>query len=151
MNRAEATSRENINKYYTELYTVLIKYNLDDKTERNLNIDVTGVSKEHSPVKIFCSKNTKPQAVTSNRSTLTTIIAAENALGNHVQPYYDFKGKRWSPDVLNNAVPGAGGKMSETGWCNSQLFQTYMNNFFFIHIWTPDPEQPTRVLYNGHI
>lgn len=44
-------------------------------------------------LKIICDRSTKPQAVTSNRSTLTTVIAAGNALGNYVPQYYVFKRK----------------------------------------------------------
>lgn len=49
-------------------------------------------------LKIICDSSTKPQAVTSNRSTLTTVIATGNALGNYVPQYYVFKRKRWNPD-----------------------------------------------------
>lgn len=148
MKRAESASRENLNKYYKELHAILTKSNLHDKPQNIYNIDETGFSTEHSPLKIICNRNTKPQAVTSNRSTLTTVIAAGNALGNYVPPYYVFKGKRWNPDFMKNAAPGAEGEMSETGWSNSQVFQNYLTKFFIKHI--RSSEQPTLVLYDGH-
>lgn len=51
MNRAESASRENLNKYYKELHTILTKSNLHDKPENIYNIDETGFSTEHSPFK----------------------------------------------------------------------------------------------------
>lgn len=51
MNRAESASRENLNKYYKELHTILTKTNLHDKPENIYNIDETGFSTEHSPFK----------------------------------------------------------------------------------------------------
>lgn len=51
MNRAESASRENLNKYYKELHTILTKSNLYDKPENIYNIDETGFSTEHSPFK----------------------------------------------------------------------------------------------------
>lgn len=104
MNRAESASRENLNKYYKELHAILTKSNLHDKPKNIYNIDETGFSTEHSPLKIICNRNTKSQAVTSNRSTLTTVIAAGNALGNYVPPYYVFKGKRWNPYFLEKCT-----------------------------------------------
>lgn len=51
INRAESASRENLNKYYKELHTILTKSNLHDKPENIYNIDETGFSTEHSPFK----------------------------------------------------------------------------------------------------
>lgn len=99
-------------------------------------------------LKIICDRSTKPQAVTSNRSTLTTVIAAGNALGSYVPQYYVFKRKRWNPDFMKNVAPGADGEMSETGWSNSQVFPNYLTKFFIKHI--RSSERPTLVLYDEH-
>lgn len=99
-------------------------------------------------LKIICDSSTKPQAVTSNISTLTTVIAAGNALGNYVPQYYVFKRKRWNPDFMKNVAPGTDGEMSETGWSNSQVFPNYLTKFFIKHI--RSSEQPTLVLYDEH-
>ena len=58
------------------------------------NVDETGISTEHTPPTIVCGQDVKPQAITSARSSTTTIIAAGNVGGNHVPPYYVFKGKK---------------------------------------------------------
>jgi hypothetical protein len=44
----------------------------------------TGIATEHSPPKVVCSKESKPQAITSARSATVTIISGGNATGNHI-------------------------------------------------------------------
>ena len=105
-NRAEAASRETLNTYFNELDAILTKYNLKDKPAQIYNVDETGISTEHTPPMIVCGQDVKPQAITSPRSSTTTIIAAGNAVGNHVPPYYVFKGKRWNNNFLDGAPPG---------------------------------------------
>lgn len=53
--------------------------------------------------------------MTSPRSSTVTIIAAGNAIGNHIPPYIIFPGRRWMPVFLEGAPPGASGEMSESG------------------------------------
>ncbi|KAJ8321428.1 hypothetical protein KUTeg_001020 [Tegillarca granosa] len=84
----------------------MTKHNLTDRPDRIYNIDETGINTQHKPLKIVCSTDTKAQAVTSEKS-LTTIIGAGNAAGNHIPPYYVFKGKRWNSDLLTGCLPGA--------------------------------------------
>ena len=103
--RAKSASRDTLDKYYKELGTILTKHNLRDKPQNIYNVDESGVSTEHSPPKIVCTTNTKPQNITSTRSSNVTVIAAGNALGNSVPPYYIFPGQRWNPDFLNGACP----------------------------------------------
>jgi len=65
--RAQSASKEKLDSYYKELSTILTKYNLHDKPEHIFNGDETSVTTEHSPPKIACNKETKPQAITSGR------------------------------------------------------------------------------------
>ena len=141
-----------INNYYSELGNILTTNNLTNKLERIYNIDETGVSTEHSPPKIVCNVGTNPQAVTSPRSSTVTCIAAGNALGNSVPPYYVFPGARWNDDFLHGASTGTAGTMSKSGWSNSQVFQTYLNDHFlrYSSVSTGSSTEPTLVLYDGH-
>ncbi|XP_062575887.1 uncharacterized protein LOC134237756 [Saccostrea cucullata] len=126
--------------------------NLLDKPNRIFNIDETGITTDHVPPKIVCNKNTSAQAVTSPRSSTITIIAAGNALGNHIPPYYVFPGKRWMPAFLEGAVPGACGEMSESGWSNGAVFENYLTNHFARHAGITDDinQEPTLILFDGH-
>ncbi|XP_053374013.1 uncharacterized protein LOC128546748 [Mercenaria mercenaria] len=119
--------------------------------ERIYNIDESGSSTEHTPPKIICDKTTKPQSVTSPRSKNVTIIGGANAIGNHVPPFYIFPGKRWNDSLLDGAVAGAAGGMSESGWFNRGLFEEYIINHFARHVGLDRGDRPTTlILYDGH-
>ena len=51
------------------------------------------------PPNIIALLNDKAQAVNSPRSTTAKLIGCANAAGNHVPPYFIFKGKRLNPDL----------------------------------------------------
>lgn len=150
--RAQYASREVIDAYFKELSTIMTVNNLKDKPERLYNMDETGINTEHAPPKIVCDALCQPQAVTSPRSSLVTIIGGGNAIGNHIPPYYVFAGKRWNDLFLDGAPPGASGEMSDNGWSNSQIFQNYLTKHFAKHAGiTNDPNsEKTLVLYDGH-
>ena len=101
---------------------MVTKHNLRNKPSRIFNVDETGIATEHSPPKVVCNKESKPQAITSARSATITIIVGVNATGYHIPPYYVFPGKRWSDAFLNDAAPGSDGEMSVTGWFNTAIF-----------------------------
>ena len=117
--RAKSASRDTLDKYYIELGTILTNHNLRDKPQNIYNFDESGVSTEHSPPKIVCSTNTKPQNSTSTRSSNVTIIAAVNALGNSVPHTIFFQ-------VSDGTLISSAGEMSKKGWSNSETFHNYI-------------------------
>ena len=147
--RAKSASRETINNYYSEHGTILKANNLLNKPERIFNIDETGISTEHQPPKVVCSTDSNPQAVTSPRSSLVTIIAGGNAIGNSIPPYYIFAGKRWNPEFLQNACIGTSGEMTKNGWSNTEVFQNYVKKHF-VRYANLSSDTPTLLLYEGH-
>ena len=64
ISRAKSVSRETINNYYKELWTILTTNKLEVNPQNFYNIDETGVNSKHSPTKIVCDKNTVPQNIT---------------------------------------------------------------------------------------
>ena len=91
---------------YKELEVVLSVNIIKDKPWKIFNIDETGVNTEHSPPKIVCKKDTIPQNITSSRSATVTVIAAGNAAGQSIPPYYVFPGMRWNEDFLKGSSTG---------------------------------------------
>ena len=106
-----------------------------DKPQNIFNVCESGVSTEHSPPKSVCITNTEPQNITSTRSFNVTIIAAGNALGNDVSPYYIVPVQRWNPDLLNGACPGAADEMSKKGCSNSHYIAKHFFNICKIVWW----------------
>ena len=145
--RAKSTSHEVLERYYKELGSVLSTNNLENKPERIYNIDETGITTEHTPPKIICDKNLNPQSVTSLRGATVTVIAAGNAIGNSISPYYVFPGERWNDELLSGCTAGASGEMSKSGWSSSSVFQNYLTKHFvkYANISSVAPAEPCEV------
>ena len=134
MIRAKAVSREVIENYFNNLEQILNKYELSDKPHRIFNVDETGISPEHSPPSIVGPRGTTVPAITSVTFGTTTVISSCNATGQSVPPFFVFKGKRASEDLLSGALPGTGSTMSATGWSNSLIFHEYIKTHLSKHI-----------------
>ena len=91
--RAKATNPEKNKEYFKELDSIMTKYNLKDRTDLIYNIDEKGISIEHKPPYVVCSRQLKAQAITSPKSVNTTMIRMGNALGNYVPPFFVFLGQ----------------------------------------------------------
>jgi hypothetical protein len=152
LSRAKSASKENIDKYFQELNSILTEHDLKQSPQRIFNIDESGFSTEHKPPKIVCGNLTKPQAVTSARTKTVTVIGAANALGNHIPPFYIFPGKRWCDELLEGAAPGSHGGMTESGFVNRDLFERYLKGHFTNHAGlVKGTDKPTTlILYDGH-
>ena len=149
MIRAKAVSREVIENYYNNLEQILNKYELSDKPHRIFNIDETGISPEHSPPSIIGPRGTTVPAITSVRFGTTTVISSCNATGQSVPPFFVFKGKRASEDLLSGALPGTGSTMSATGWSNSLIFHEYIETHLSKHIPGGIGTDYTLLIYDG--
>ena len=112
-------------------------------------LDETGLQPDHRPPNIVAPLDTRPQAITSPRSTTLTLIGCTNALGNSLPPFFVFKGKRYSEELLQGSTPGATGVMSDPGWSNKEIFQQYLNDHFLKYV-RPSPTEKLLLLYDGH-
>lgn len=133
-NRAKSSAPEKVDTYYKNLDDILEKYDLRDKPQFIYNIDETGIQPEHRPPNVIAPVGSKPQAITSPRSTTTTVIGCANATGNSVPPFFIFKGKRYNPDLMKGATPGAHAVMSDSGWSNADIFQEYLKTQFIPNV-----------------
>jgi len=147
--RAKAVSPEIVQNYYEELDKVLKKYDLHGKAHRIFNVDETGITPEHKPPNIVGPKGMTIPAITSPKSNTTTVIACCSATGQSVPPYFVFKGKRFSDDLLNGALPGTGACMSEKGWSNSEVFHKYITEHISKHIPGGLGHEYTLIMYDG--
>ena len=145
--RAKSLNSEVVERYYSELYDVLNEYGLLNSPEKIWNIDEKGISQQHVPPKVVCSKDQKPQAIVSPRLT-TTIIGCGNACGTAIPPFFVFKGSRMDDVLLKNSSPGIDGVVSKSGWSNSIIFQKYLKEHFHRHVGSRDGF--ALILYDGH-
>ena len=148
MVRARCSTRETLDNYYKELLVILQKYDLLDKPHRIFNVDETGVSCEHIPPKIVSARGRTPLAITSDRSATTTISSCISAIRQTLPPYMIFKGKKMTDDLLEGGLPGTQCTMSDSGWSNSKIFQTYLTEHFLKYVPT-HKDDPLLLLYDG--
>jgi len=92
----------------------------------------------------------KPQAVTSGSRTLTTLIGCGNALKHCVPPFFVFPGVRMRSELLEGKSFGANGTCTETGWSNSEVFKTYLEDHLLKYLPEKSLSSPVIVLYDGH-
>ena len=71
--RAQYNQR-NIDNYFRDLNKILDDHHLKTTPERIYNVDESGFSTEHSPLKIVCGSNLKAQCITSSRFKTVTVI-----------------------------------------------------------------------------
>ena len=90
--RACSSTPEKVAECYEKLEAVLSLNNLHNKQQHINNLDETGLKPEHRPPNMVANPKTKCQAITSPRSTTTTIIGCVNALAHTLPPYFIFKG-----------------------------------------------------------
>ena len=147
--RAKNTSETTVTEYFDELENVLTKYSLKDKPHLIFNVDEKGITQDHTPPSVVAGKDFHPPAVTSGRSSTTTIIGCGSASGMAVPPYFVFPGKRMRPDLLNGATPSADGTVTETGWSNSAVFRAYLEDHILKFVPVRD-DQPVMLLLDGN-
>lgn len=147
--RAKCASPEKIAAYYEELDRIQTKYNLKNKPHLMYNVDEKGLPTEHSPPDTVCGKDSAAQSITSPKDKTTTVIGAGNAVGNQIPPFYIFAGKRKVDHLIEGCLPGTDFDVSETGWSNAEVFESYMKDHFFKFAHPGDGEH-LLVLYDGH-
>ncbi|XP_063971661.1 uncharacterized protein LOC135159573 [Lytechinus pictus] len=132
MSRAKCSQEEVVDSYFKKLEATLKKYSLEMRPDLIYNVHESGFNAEHKPVKVVGCRSFRhhPQAITSPRSALTTLIACGNAAGDSLPPFLIFKGKRVNSDLRKGALPGTKFEMSDSGWSNSDIFLTYMKTHF---------------------
>ena len=148
--RAQATSKETVSAYFDNLQSVLQRNNLINKPEHIYNVDEKGVQTEHRPPYIICADNSVP-AITSSRLCITTIIGCGNAIGTQIPPYFIFKGKRLTSELLQGASPGTQGTVTESGWSNSDVFLKYLNTHFLKFVQRESEDLPLLLIFDGHL
>ncbi|XP_060572583.1 uncharacterized protein LOC132730626 [Ruditapes philippinarum] len=147
--RAQASSKEAISSFFDNLQSVLKDNNLMDSPELIYNVDEKGVQTEHSPPYIVCTSKTTP-AITSARSSTTTILACGNAIGSQIPPYFIFKGQRMRSELMEGSSPGAQGTVTDSGWSNTAIFLEYLETHFLKYVQRPNSETPVLLIYDGH-
>ena len=147
---AKCGTIENVEKYFESLEEDINKYGLQNKPHLIFNVNEKGLTSNHKPSNVVSGIEWHTtSAVTSGKSSTTTAIGCGNASRFAVPPYFVFKSKRMMDDLINGAMPGAAGTVSETGWSNTKVFKQYLSNHFLNFI-PGRNDDPVLLLLDGH-
>ena len=149
MSRARCASVAKVDNYFSKLKVIIEKCGFDKEPQLIYNVGEKGFSQCHSPPSVVCSGDAQPPAVTAGKSSTITVIGCGNATGAAVPPFIIFPGKRMLPKLLDGATPGTTGRMSDSGWSNSELFRDYPENHFLKHVLI-NVDQKVLLLLDGH-
>ena len=95
------------------------------------NVDEQGLSHTHSPTKVVHSRLANCTEVSPGKGSLTTLLAACNAVGNTVPPFWIFAGERFQNSFIKDSVvPGSAGTVTSNGWSNGDVFLNYLKKTF---------------------
>ncbi|KAJ8028012.1 Pogo transposable element with KRAB domain [Holothuria leucospilota] len=150
MRRAAATSEKAVSSYFKELEEIFNKYDLKEKPHLIYNIDETGFQYEHEPQLVVAKRGQKVNNIVTDRGDITTVLAAGNAIGQAIPPYFIFKGQRLSSDLKTGTLPGSGFRMTRSGWSNGEVFMDYIQNHITKYMPSRSDNDHVLFLYDGH-
>ena len=147
--RATSFNRENVNKCYGNLETVMVKYKFQPNSIHN--IDETGLMTVHKPPKVIASKGEKQvgQITSGERGQLITMCGAINAVGNSIPPLLIFPRVNFRSHMLNGAPSGTIGAANPSGWMNADIFEPWLDHFIKHSHSTKD--NPTLLIMDNHV
>ncbi|XP_072380551.1 uncharacterized protein [Diabrotica undecimpunctata] len=114
------------------------------------NLDETGNSSFHAPPKLIALKGVKQlgSMTYGERGINVTLIAAVNAIGNHVPPMLIFLRVFFKDHMLQGAPPGSIGGANLSGWSNEKLFLHYLQ--YFIARVKPREQEKVLLILDNH-
>ena len=80
---------------------------------------------------------------------LTTVIACGSAAGLPVPPFFVFPGQKVTPDLMNEALPGSSGVVSDDGLVNAEVFIQFLNDHLLKNIPEEDIGKPILIHINA--
>ena len=143
--RLKGSSDQIIGNYFDLLETTISHHKLADFPCQIFNLDESGFPK---PPKIVTKKGEKhPIALSSNERTNITVLACCNAGGYAIPPLVIFDRKTLNPELILGEVPGTMYGLSDSGWIDSEIFETWFTNHFLAYA---PPARPLLLLMDGH-
>ena len=114
------------------------------------NIDETGLTTVHKPVKVIAGKGVKQvgQVTSAERGTLVTMVGCINALRNFIPPFLIFPRVHFHSHMLKGAPAGTKGDANPSGWINTEIFLKWFDHF--VEYGHPSKDHPLLLIMDSH-
>ncbi|XP_046393584.1 uncharacterized protein LOC124161317 [Ischnura elegans] len=147
--RSTSFNKFNVQAFFKNVKTVLEKHG-PFPAHQIYNVDETGLSTVHVPPKIVAPKGIKQlgSMTSGERGQNVTMIAAINAVGNHIPPMFVFPRVNFKDFMLTGAPVGSIGGANPSGWSNESLFLKFLDHF--IQHAKPSKEEPILMFLDNH-
>ena len=108
-------------------------YNLVGRPAQIYNVDESGMLLNPRPPKVVSPKGRQTKKVRyrcSGQKGQITIVACSNAAGQAIPPMIIFSASRLNPAWTKGEVPGTQYGLSQNGWINNELFESWFIEHF---------------------
>jgi hypothetical protein len=146
--RIQGVSEELIENYFDLLETTLEEAELLERPCQLFNLDESGFPLSIKPTKVISEKGYKhPSSITSQERTQITVLGCCSAGGYAIPPLVIFDRKVLKPELAIGEVPGTMYGLTQNGWINREVFESWFSNHFLVYA---PPARPLLLLMDGH-
>ncbi|XP_065672259.1 uncharacterized protein LOC136090079 [Hydra vulgaris] len=146
--RTTSFNRTNVDTFFKNLASVQKRNNFS--ADCIYNIDETGLTTVHKPVKVIAGKGVKQigQVTSAERGALVTMVDCINALGNFIPPFFIFPRVHLRSHMLKGAPTGKKGNANPRGWINTEIFLKWFDHF--VEYGHPSKDHPLLLIMDNH-
>ncbi|XP_065667788.1 uncharacterized protein LOC136088062 [Hydra vulgaris] len=148
LSRTTSFNRTNVDTFFKNLDSVQKRYNFS--ADCIYNIDETGLTTVHKPVKVIAGKGVKQigQVTSAERGTLVTMVGCINGFGNFIPPFLIFPRVHFRSHMLKGAPTGTKGDANPSGWINIEIFLKWFDHF--VEYGHPSKDHPLLLIMDNH-
>ena len=146
--RMDAINSETISQYFKLLKETLEQNKLMNLPQQIYNVNETGVPLDPKALSIVAATGSRKVRVRSTgKKGQVTVVACGNASGQVLPPMLIFDAKKLCHGWTREEVPGTSYGLSDKGWINTDLFDSWLDEHFLKHA---VPARPLLLLLDGH-
>ena len=126
-----AVNSETMKHYFSLLNDVMTEHDLHSRPSQIYNVDDSGIPFNPRAPNVVAIKGTnKVRYRQSGRKGQVIIIGCASASGHAIPPMVIFDAKRLNPAWIEGEFPGTKYSLSDNGWINTDLFETWLLEHF---------------------
>ena len=148
--RMEAMNSETMEHYFALLKETLEAHDLVGRPAQIYNLDESGMPLNPRPPKVVSPKGRQTKKVRyccSGQKGQITVVACANVAGQALPPMVIFSASRLNPAWTKGEVPGTQYGLSQNGWINTELFESWFIEHFITNAVSA---RPLFLLLDGH-